>query len=61
MLNVCLFFSSQVQASWTIVGNLSSTVDALQVFESTFDELINKDYSIDVHIEINQGVLEQVI
>ena len=61
MLNVCLVFSSQYQARWSIVGTSASGVDALLVFKSTFDAMINKNYSFDVHIERNQGILEHVI
>ena len=61
MLNVYLVFSSQYQARWSIVGTSAPGVDALLVFKSTFDAMINKDYSFDVHIERNQGVLEHVI
>ena len=61
MLNVYLVFSSQYQARWSIVGTSAPGVDALLVCKSTFDAMINKDYSFDVHIERNQGVLEHVI
>ena len=36
-------------------------VDALQVFQSTFKALINKDYSIAINIERYQGVLEHAL
>lgn len=61
MLNVYLVFSSQYQARWNIVGTSVPEVDALLVLKSTFDAMINKDYSFDVHVQRNQGVLQHVI
>ena len=55
---VYLSLTSQVQARSSIVGNSAPSVDAQQVFKSTFKVLINEDYSIAIDIEKYQGVLE---
>ena len=39
-------------------GNSACAVDALQVFKSTFNALINEDYSIMVDIDKYQCILE---
>ena len=43
------------------MGNSAPAADAQQVFKSTFEALINKDYSIAVDIERYQGVLEHAL
>ena len=58
---VYLFLTSQVQARSTIVGNSAPAVDAQQVFKSTFNALINEDYSIGIDIKRYQGVLEHAL
>ena len=55
---VYLVLTSQVQARSSIVGNSEPTVDAQQVFKSTFNTLINKDCFIASDIERYQRVLE---
>ena len=44
-----------------MVGNSGPAVDAQQVCKSTFNALINRDYSIDIDIERYQGVLEYAL
>ena len=56
-----LVLTSQVQARSSIEGNSVPTVDAQQVFKSTFKALINEDYSIGTDIERYQGVLEHAL
>ena len=58
---VYLVLTSQVQARSSIVGNSASAVDAQQVFKSTFNALINEDYSISNDIERYQDVLEHAL
>ena len=58
---VYLVFTSQVQASSSIVGNSAPELNAQQVFKSTFKELINKDYSITIDTERYQEVLEHAL
>ena len=58
---VYLFLTSQVQARSNIVGNLAPAVDAQQVFKSTFNALINEDYSIGIDIKMYQGVSEHAL
>ena len=58
---VYLFLTSQVQARSSIVGNSAPAVDAQQVFKSTFNALINEDYSIGIDIKRYQGVLEHAL
>ena len=48
---VYLVLTSQVQARSSTVGNSVPTMDAQQVFKSTFRALISKDYSITNDIE----------
>ena len=59
---IYLILISQVQARSSIVGNSGPTMDARQVFKSTFKELINEDdYSIANDISHYQGVLEYAL
>ena len=58
---VYLVLTSQVQARSSIVGNSAPAVDIQQVFKSTFNALINEDYSIGTDIERYQGVLEHAL
>ena len=58
---VYLVLTSQVQARSSIVGNSAPAVDAQQVFKTTFNTLINEDYSIGTDIERYQGVLEHAL
>ena len=58
---VYLVLTSQVQARSSIVGNSAPAVDAQQVFKTTFNALINEDYSIGTDIERYQGVLEHAL
>ena len=58
---VYLVLSSQVKAKSSIVGNSAPAVDALEVFKSTFKELIKEDHSIGINIERCQGVLEHAL
>ena len=58
---VYLVLTSQVQARSSIVGNSAPAVDTQQVFKSTFNALINEDYSIGTDIERYQGVLEHAL
>ena len=44
-----------------MVGNSARSVDAQQVFKSTFKALINEDYSVAIDIERYQGVLEHAL
>ena len=55
---VYLLLTSKVQARPSIVGNSAPAVDVQQVFKSTFNALINKDYSIGIDTGRYQGVLE---
>ena len=48
---VYLVLTSQAQARSSIVGNSAPAVDAQKVFKSTFEELINEDYSIGIDID----------
>ena len=48
---VYIVLTSQVQARSSIVGNSAPAVDAQKVFKSTFEELINEDYSIGIDID----------
>ena len=43
------------------MGNSASTVDAQQVFKSTFKVLINEDIPIAIDFERYQGVLEHAL
>ena len=45
----------------SVVGNSASTLDAQQVFNSTFSALINKDYYISVDIDKYLSVLEHAL
>ena len=58
---VHLVLTSQVQARSSMVGNSAPSVDAQQVFKSTFKTLINEDYSIATDIERYEGVLEHAL
>ena len=58
---VYLVLTSQIQARSSIVGNSAPAVDTQQVFKSTFNALINEDYSIGTDIERYQGVLEHAL
>ena len=58
---VYLVLTSQVQARSSIVGNSAPAVDAQQVFKTTFNALINEDYSIGTDIERYQEVLEHAL
>ena len=58
---VYLVLTSQVQGRSNIVGNSTPAVDAQKVFKSTFNALINEDYSIGINIERYQGVLEHAL
>ena len=58
---VYLVLTSQVQARSSMVGNSAASVDAQQVFKSTFKTLINEDYSIAIDIERYEGVLEHAL
>ena len=58
---VYLVLTSQVQARSSIVGNSVPAVDAQKVVKSTFNALINEDYSIGIYIERYQGVLEHAL
>ena len=58
---VYLVLTSQVHARSSIVGNSAPAVDAQKVFKSTFNALINEDYSIGIDIEKYQGVLEHAL
>ena len=58
---VYLVLTSQVQARSSIVGNSASSVDAQEVFKSTFKALINEDYSVTTDIDRYQGVLEHAL
>ena len=51
----------QVKARSSIVDNLASEVDAQQVFKSTFNALINEDYSISIDIDRYQSILEHAL
>ena len=54
-------FAVQVQARSSIVVNLASVLNAQQVFQSTFNALINDDSFIKVNIEKYQSVLEHAL
>ena len=43
------------------MGNSALAVHAQQIFKSTFNALINEDYSVAIDIERYQGVLEHVL
>ena len=58
---VYLVLTSQVQARSSIVGNSALTVDAQQVFKSTFKTLINEDYSIAIDIEREGSILGSIL
>ena len=58
---VYLVLTSQAQERSSIVGNSAPAVDAQKVFKSTFNALINEDYSIGTDIEKYQGVLEHAL
>lgn len=50
-----LVFISQIQARSGIVGNSDSAVHTQQVLQSTFNALINIEYSINVDIDSYQS------
>ena len=56
-----LVLTSQVQARSSIVGSSASAVDAQEVFENTFKELIDEYYSISNDIQRYQDVLEHAL
>ena len=56
-----LVLASHIKARSSMVGISAPTVDAQQVFKSTFQALINEDYSIAIDIERYQGVLERAL
>ena len=58
---VYLVLISQVQARSSIVGNSALTLDAQQVFKSTFKTLINEDYSIAIDIEREGSILGSIL
>ena len=58
---IYLDFTSQEQGNLSVVGNSASTLDAQQVFNSTFSALINKDYYISVDIDKYLNVLEHAL
>ena len=58
---IYLDFTSQVQGNLSVVGNSASTLDAQQVFNSTFNALRNKDYYISVDIDKYLSVLEHAL
>ena len=58
---VYLVLTSQIQATSSIIGNSAPAVDAQQVFKSTFKALINEGYSIAIHIERYQRVIEHAL
>lgn len=58
---VYLFLTSQIQTRSIIAGNPGSAMKAQHVFKSTFDALINKNYSIGIDIESYLGVSGQPI
>ena len=56
-----LVLTSQVQGRSSIVGSSASAVDAQEVFENTFKELIDEYYSISNDIQRYQDVLEHAL
>ena len=58
---IYLVLTSQAQARSSTVGNSTPEVDAQNVFNSTFKELINEEYSIGIDIERYQGALEHAL
>ena len=58
---VNLVLTSQVEAISSVVGNLTSEVDAQQVFKNTFNALISEDYSIVTGIDRYQNALEDAL
>ena len=58
---IYLDFTSQVQGNLSVVGNSAPTLDARQVFNSTFNALRNKDYYISVDIDKYLSVLEHAL
>ena len=58
---IYLDFTSQVQGNLSVVGNSASTLDAQQVFNSTFNALRNKDYYISVDIDKYLSILEHAL
>ena len=58
---VYLVLTSQVQAISSVVSNSAHAVDTQQVFKSTFQALINDDYSIGIDIDRYQGVLQYAL
>ena len=56
-----LVLTSQVQPRSIKIGNSVSAVNAQQFFKSTFNALINEDYSIGVDIDRYQNVLEHAL
>ena len=58
---VYLVLTSQVEARSSVAGNLTSEVDAQQVFKNTFNALISEDYSIVAGIDRYQSTLEDAL
>ena len=58
---IYLVFTSQVQARSIIVGNSVSAVEVQQVFKSTFNTLIQQDYSVSADIDKYQSPLEHTL
>ena len=58
---VYLVLTSQVQVISGIVGNSAPAVGAQQIFKSTFNALINQNYSIGIDFERYQRVLEHAL
>ena len=58
---IYLVLTSQAQARSSTVGNSTPEVDAQNVFNSTFKELINEECSIGIDIERYQGALEHAL
>ena len=59
--HVYLVLTSQVQARSSILGNSAPSVDAQQIFKSTFEVLINEDIPTATDIDRYQGVLEHAL
>ena len=58
---IYLVFTSQVQARSIIVGNSVTAVEVQQVFKSTFNTLIQQDYSVSADIDKYQSPLEHTL
>ena len=51
----------QVRKRSSMVGNSTTVLDAQQFFKSTFNALINEDYSISADIDRYQDVVEHAL